>query len=467
MLRVRFSVAILLMLSIVAFGAFAGGSEEEEAQAAEEEGPVTLTYWDHQFPWLVEWNRAAVEEYMAQNPDITIEFSIDHAHQRDLPAMYAGEGPAVSAPHGPKVIQQMMSGQLAPVDLEAFPEFDSYDEMREAFFPGSLDPFTDEEGKIYALPLEYDIPGLTVNEALFREAGLDPSDPDNIPEYWDEVGEIGGQIFAEIGRDEDGNVVYEGWDWPYSNRRSWQRNEIRTIFAQHGARFVDENGNVLVDSPEAVEAMTMMRDLVLDYETGDPNALPGAEGRDWQIFEGTMALGRFLAGEVTKMVASEEVRDDIKVYPYPTVRGRDKIITVRTHAWKVNADLSPREQYEAWRFVNFLTQRWEELAAVGFNPARVDQPDLDMPWYETDWFEQQVEQTQSLQAIPFDVLAAGNVVWEIGAELYGTPEARLRNDEITDVVAEAMEKIILRGDDVQAALTEARERIEGMMSVRQ
>ncbi len=452
---------LVLLLASIAIGAWANGDSEA---AADQEGPVSLSYWEHQFPWLVEWNKAAVADYMAENPDVTITFNIDHAHQRDLPAMFAGEGPSVSAPHGPKVIQQMMARQLAPVDLEAFPEFDTYDEMREAFFPGSLDPFTDENGAIYAIPLEYDIPGLTVNEALLKKAGIDPSEA--IPEYWDELGEVAGKVFSAIGTDESGNVVYEGWDWPYSNRRAWQRNEIRTVFAQYGARFVDEDGNVLVDSPEAVEAMTMMRDLVLKYKTGDPNALPGAEGRDWQIFGGTMAYGRFLAGEVAKMVAGEDVRDNLYIYPYPQVRGKNKVVTVRTHAWKVNADLSPKEQYEAWRFVNFLTQRWEELAIMGFNPVRIDQPNLDVPWYETEWFKQKVQEVQSLQAIPFDLLASGAVVWEIGSGLYGTKEAQLRNDEITDVVANAQERIIFRGDDVQTALTDARKQIEGMMSVR-
>lgn len=453
----------VLVLLIVTMGAWAGG--QGEGEEADDEGPIELTYWDHQFPWLVEWNEAAIEEYEAENPNVTIDFTIDNAHQRVMPAMNAGSGPDIAAPHDAKVVQLMLQDMLAPLDLEAFPELDSYDDVRDSWFPGSLTPFTGPDGTVYAVPLEYNVPGLTVNRNLLEMSGLDPDDPDNIPSTWDDVGRIGGEIFSEIGTDDDGTVVYEGWDWPYSDRRDWQRNEIRTVFAQYGASFITEDNEVVVDSPEAVEAMTMMRDLIREHETGDPDALPGAEGRDWQIFEGTMALGRFVAGELPKMVASSDVADQLEVHPYPQTGEGDSVLTVRSHSLMVNGSISERKQREAWKFVNFLTQRWEELAQVGFNPSRINQPGLDTPWYETDTFEQMREETQTLQSIPIDVLARGDVVWEVDSRLFGTPESQLRANEITDQVAEAMEAIIKGGEDVESALGDAREEIESMLMI--
>lgn len=460
----RFGKPLLavLLVFVIAMGAWAGGGREE---VEAEDGPITLTYWDHQFPWIVEWNKAAIAEYEELNPHVTIEFSIDHAHQRVMPAMFAGSGPDIAAPHDARVVQLMMQGLLSPLNLEAFPELASYDDVRDAWFPGSLTPFTGPDGTVYAVPLEYNVPGLTVNRRLLEMSGLDPDDPENIPKTWEDVGRIGGRIFAEIGRDSSGNIVYEGWDWPYHFRRDWQRNEIRTVFAQFGAAFVTADNRVVVDSPEAVAALQMMRDLIREYETGDPNALPGAEGRDWQIFEGTMALGRFVAGELPKMVAAGDVAEQLEVHPYPQPGHRDPVLTVRSHSLMVNGRISERKQLEAWKFVNFLTQRWQELAQVGFNPSRIRQPDLDVPWYETDWFKQQQTEIATLQSIPIEILARGDVVWEIGPELFGTPESQLRANEITDHVAEAMEAIIFGGEEVESALTAARREIERMLMI--
>ena len=430
----------------------------------EAQNKVTLTYWEHQFPDLVRWTKEAISEYEKLHPDVSIKFSVDYAHKRLLPAMYIGKGPDISAPHGPKVVKLLMMGYLAPVDLNAFPEFNSYDEMREAWFPKSLLPFTDKNGVIYGMPLEYDVPALIVNEKLFRMAGIDPTKEENIPKTWKEVGEIGGKIFAAIGK-ENGKVVYEGWDWAYHYRRSWQRVVIRTILAQYGAKFVNEKGEVVIDSPEAIRAFQMMKDMIHKYKTGDPTATPGAEGRDWQMFNGRLAMGRFLAGEITRMVSPPEVAKYLKVYTYPKPADRERIVTVRTHAWMVNGKISKEKQLEAWKFINFLTKKWKHFAIVGFNPARIKQPGLDVPWYKTDWFKEQMQKYPSLKAIPFETLEKGDVIWLNMHQLYGTDEAVLRADEIADIVADAQERIIFKGEDVEKALKEAKKEIERILMV--
>ena len=456
-------IAVLLLVSAATI--WAGGKKEQPDEAVEEGGPVHLVYWEHQFPWLVKWNKASVKEYIQENPNVKIDFMVDHAHQRMLPAMYAGKGPDLSAPHGPKVIKLMMMGYLSPLDLKAFPEFKTLEEFEAAYFPNSLAPFKDEEGNIYCLPLEYDVPGLIVNTKLFKMAGLDTSSA-NIPKDWDEVGEVGGKIFSSIGKKGD-IIAYEGWDWAYHYRESWQRVHIRTMFAQYGARFVNSKGEVVVDSPQAIEGMQMMKDMIHKYKTGDPSALPGAEGSDWQLFNGTLAMGRFLAGEITKMVAAEEVKDHLEVYRWPKPRGKKTIVTVRTHAWMVNGRASPRNQLESWKFINFMTKKWKDFSIIGFNPARMIQPDVGGPWYESAWFKEQQAKYQSIREIPYDALAKGDVVWETGNKLYGTKEAVLRNDEITDIVARAQERIIFKGEDVAKNLKQARKEIERILMIGQ
>ena len=418
---------------------------------------IKLTYWEHQFPFYVNWTQQMIKEYEKINPNVEIEFMIDYAHERLLPAMFAGTGPDISVPHDAKVVKLMMEGYLAPVRLESFPEFSSYEELEKAYFPGVLDLFK-KDGKIYALPASLEPHMLIVNEKLFRMAGTEPIE-ENIPKHWDEFGEIGGKIFETIGKDEKGNVVYEAFDWSYSERITWRRDDLRTIFAQYGAKFVDKNGNVVVDSPEAIKAITMMKDMIHKYKTGDPNAIPGAEGRDWQVFNGTIAMGVFPGGEIIKMVASPDVKDYLSVYPFPYPRGYEQVIPVRGHVYMVNGSISEEKQIEAWKFINFLTTRWQDLSVVGQMPPRMYLPN-GVAWFETDWYKQQVNNYQTLQHLPLVELAEGRGVWQIGYDLYGTDKARLYADEITDIVGDAMERIIFRNLDVETELKKAKREIE-------
>ena len=223
----------------------------------------------------------------------------------------------------------------------------------------------------------------------------------------------------------------------------------------------------MVDSPQAIEAMQMMKDMIHKYKTGDPNTIPGAEGYDWQLFNGRLAMGRFLAGEITKMVTAEEVTPHIEVYRWPKPAGRETIVTVRTHAWIVNGRTPMRNQVESWRFINFMTKKWQDFSVIGFNPARMIQPDVGGPWYESSWFKQQQAQYQSIREMPFDALAKGDVVWETSKKLYGTDEGVLRNDEITNAVSRAQERIIFKNEDVATNLQQAKKEIERMLMIGQ
>ncbi len=434
-------VVLMIVLSTFVFG----------------EKKITLTYWDHQFPGIVDWTQRMIKEYEKINPNVEIEFSVDYAHERLLPSMYAGTGPDISVPHDAKVVKLMMEGYLAPVRLEAFPEFNSYEDLEKVYFPGVLDLFK-KDGKIYGLPLSLEPHMLLINEKLFRMAGIEPT-PENIPEHWDEVCTIGGDIFEAIGKNEKGITIYEAFDWEYAYRAAWRRDDLRTIFAQYGAKFVDENGNVVVDSPQAVEAVTMMRDMINKCKTGDPNARPGGEDRSWQLFNGTLAMGVFPGGEIYKTSAAEDVVDYLKVYQFPYPRGYEQVIPVRGHVFMVNGSISEEKQIEAWKFINYLTQQWQEQAVLGQMPPRMLLPN-GTPWYETDWFKEQTDKYQSLRNLPLNELAEGKGVWQIGYELYGTDEARLLADEITDIVGDAVDRIIFMNLDVEPQLKEAKKEIE-------
>lgn len=420
--------------------------------AAEEK--VTLDYWEHQYPGIVEWTKKMIKEYEAIHPNVNVEFTIDYMHRRILPAMFVGKGPDAASPHGPKMYKLMVMGYLAPVDLNAFPEFDSYEEMKQAWFKGALDPFT-KDGAIYGIPNEYPVGGLQVNKKLFRKAGIDPEK--NRPRTWDEVGIIGGKIF-KTGK-EGGQINYEGFDWGFYHS-SWERVQIRTIFAQYGAAFVNGEGEAVVDTPQAIEAFQMMKDMIYKYKTGDPNVVVGADNAGWQFAYGNLAMHTGIGGPFQKLMI-EPGKVDLLALPYPHPKGREPVLRTRTHGWIVNKNISERRIHEAWKFINFLTKQWKYDLRLMLNSPRIFIPGLDKPWYETDWFKKKMEEEPLYKGIPYDDLREGRGIWvALSKELYGTDEAVLRSDEITDVVVEAYEKMIFKDIEAEKVLDEAKKRLQ-------
>lgn len=167
----------------------------------------------------------------------------------------------------------------------------------------------------------------------------------------------------------------------------------------------------------------------------------------------------FPGGEIYKGNAAEDVVDYLKVYQFPYPRGYEQVIPVRSHVFMVNGSISEEKQIEAWKFINYLTQQWQELAVLGQMPPRMLLAN-GTPWYETDWFKEQADKYQSLRNLPLNELAEGRAVWQLGYELYGTDEARLHADEITDIVGDAVDRIIFMNLDVEPQLKEAKKEIE-------
>lgn len=435
------------------------GAHSQEAS----EGPFEFAYWDHQWPVIVDWTNKKMRDYEAENSNVTLEYTIDFVHNRFLPAMQAGQGPDIASPHGYRIVQLLLSqgDYLAPVNLDAFPEFDTYDDLRAAYYPGALDPFT-IDGVVYALPGEYTPLATCVNWELMERAGLERTE-DNIPKTWDDIGRLGSIVFEQAKADQSasgGGLEYEGFDFPLYHK-SWQRHRVSTLLAQFGARIIDENNQVVVDSPEAVAAFEVFGRMYNDYSTGDPNIVIDAQDFFFQFGAGTSAIVNGIAGGLQLLSAKPEVAPNIGCYDYIQPKGLEPTVPVQAHAWVVNTNLSEAKQLEAWKFVNYLTQQWQEPATWSINPARIYQPGVDKPWFETDWFKEQMVAKPALESIPFDALMEGDIVWvTVSDSLFGTDEAVLRNIEIRDELVIAQEEIIFKGVPVEKALADAKSRLQ-------
>lgn len=123
------------------------------------------------------------------------------------------------------------------------------------------------DGRYYGIPYTVDLSGLVWNKELFREAGLDPERP---PQTWDELIEYAQLLTKDF--DGDGETDQYGFAIVGSSA-GWQMFGFMPVVWSYGGRLLNDDGTeVLIDSPEAIEALQMWVDLIHKYEVAPKNA---------------------------------------------------------------------------------------------------------------------------------------------------------------------------------------------------
>lgn len=144
-------------------------------------------------------------------------------------------------------------------------------ENADDFYPTLLESFT-YEGTQYCAPKDFSTLGLVINTDAWEAAGLTD---DDVPTTWEELSTVATTLTT------DGQVGL-------SFGAEWQR--IGTFMAQAGGGLVDESGAAVADSPENLEALTFVKEML------DSGALayPADVGTGW----GGEALGTGAAAMV-------------------------------------------------------------------------------------------------------------------------------------------------------------------------
>ena len=244
-------LAIFLSAALISAVPAAAADVVPEASGKTASSEVTkLVIWGHQEEvWNDNYKKIA-DDFMAENPDIEISFEffpyddfeakvqtslISKNSDCDIYEMWGGWG-----------IDYAPTGCLDPIADEVA------EEIRAEAFPSTYGAM-EYDGKIYALPLEFNIEcgGMVVNLHLL---GDDP-----IPTTWDELVEA-----AKKGTVRDGDMFnvrgfdFVGWDG------------VAYTFAEmimsQGASYFNEDGTFNVTSEEAKKAFEALADLVIGEE---------------------------------------------------------------------------------------------------------------------------------------------------------------------------------------------------------
>jgi len=167
--------------------------------------------------------------------------------QKLVSAIAAGGPPDVTIMTGMTLGSNVVAGQLTQldtyIDASGFP----WDQVLEYGRVGCS-----HEGKRYGIPLLPDTRFLFINSAAVREVGLDPMQP---PKTWDELVQWAAKL--DKGAPPDWERV--GFCPMWGNCWVW------TLAWNNGVEQVDDNNNITLNSPQAIEVAYFYKERVEHY----------------------------------------------------------------------------------------------------------------------------------------------------------------------------------------------------------
>ena len=312
-----------------------------------------MRLWSHQNTAFIQANEQIIAKFMEQNPNIEVkyeQFAYNEFIQTLQTSMQAGTEADVIEMFGSWVCSYANGGRLA----EAPPEVMSYSQAQELFYKAPLDGYYCD-GKLYGLPNEFnlEVGGTLVNPALFEAKGVTyPPKWEN----WDQVA-ADGSALAEFDGD---TMVRAGYHFVGSDGLPFLL--LEGILEQGGNYFAEDGKHFNLDTPEAVNTIQKLVDLVQKSKTVDPVLFNDAANQAYQsFFAGNSAssfIGSWAAG-AGKVDFPDLEFDYVNVpplfgteYKYAADAGWGKVVSVN----------SPN-QAAAWKLAKFMTAERENAAA--------------------------------------------------------------------------------------------------------
>jgi len=318
-------LALVTVVSMLAAGcvvptpAAEAPAEEAAAEAEAEKGPaaepVEISIWHGYIETEEETFSQVVEDFMAANPDVTIEtlaVPFDELQNKFQTEVAAGGGPTLVTGPQDRMAGYAEAGLLATID-ESAP------------FLGELVPASVDGGRVGG-----ELVGVPINNkvvAMFYNKSMVEEPPADFDELLAMAAEHGLAISA---------IWFHNYMWGPA----------------FGAQFFDDDLKVVIDSPEGVEAYTYFKQVcesegvTCDANDGDMDTL-FRQGEVAFRFQGPWA-----SGDAIKDLGAENVG----VMAVPPIPGK-----ANPRPWNqsemisMNVDATPEETAAAMRFIEYLT----------------------------------------------------------------------------------------------------------------
>jgi len=335
---------------------------------------TTIKVWLHDHPPRVAIDKAIVAEFEKANPDIKVQYDVipvGEYGQKLLTAFASGSGPDVFMNSSLLVSQYQSAKILAPVDFAALGYAD--EKALTSLYLTGFDGIR-FGCKIYGLPIEVSNWVCYANNAIWKEAGLDPEK--DFPKTWEALPAVMEKLTK---RDANGVPTRRGFDFLWPNRNMFWFVQS-SMFHQQGKEMVDpQTGKIAFDTPAGQRAVQYMIDHVNKYRLGGPqygdsraDLLAGRLGAE-------CSFGLFGIPQMKTANLSYTIR--------PAPRFADAVNDNGFDAYAfymmVNARSAPANQKAAWKYARMYLDRSVELfEKAGLFVPR--QEVLTSPGYKSD-----------------------------------------------------------------------------------
>ncbi len=360
--------------------------------------------------YIAEWNAA--------NPDYpVVPEVVGWAQCQDKATTLAAAG----SPAGIAYVGSRTLKEFALSDLIV--EVPMTDEEKASYYPNIVGTVT-FEGTQWGVPIAFSTKALYWNKELFREAGLDPEKP---PTTWAEEIEYARMIKEKTGK--------AGYGLPAKTFDNTMHQFLHWVYTNNG-KVVDDEGNIVLDSPEVLAALQAYKDIT-------PYSVEGATAYEQNEIRAIFLDGS--VGMIQAAVSSAFLLKDTDIdwgvtdLPLgPDAEGKGTLLI--TDSLAVFKDSGVEEK--AVEFAKFITQpkiqeEYEAGGLAGLTPLR--------------------------PSAAVDAMVAADPYWQpyIDGIEFGGPEPLFTDYRgLQNVMIEMVQSVVTGSAEPQEALTKAAEALE-------
>jgi multiple sugar transport system substrate-binding protein len=421
--------------SVVAVGAvlaMTGCAASSESGSAEN---VSITFSSYNYGTAGaagEGTQALLDRFAELHPEITV---VPEA----VPAsdVLTKTKTAVAAGIAPDVVQlgySKLAEGMETVPIQSIEEIagDEWADHVDGINPALVETGT-SDGTVKALPYTVSIPTVFYNADLFRAAGLDPETP---PDSIEGISEAAAAITA--------TGSYGAYFGIVDTAKS--DYVTQSVINSAGGAIVDADGEVTLDSPEAIAGLQAVQDLTTD-------GLQPAVSVDDAVAafsSGTLGMLVMTTAVMASIETAAEGNFELRTGAFPSF-GDEEARPTHSGASLVILSDDEAKQKASWELVKFLTGKEGYTMVtelIGYLPLRADL--ATDPEYLAGYFAE-----NTLLLPPLKQL-------ETLAPYLSFPGPKA-NQATVLLQDNAVSPIVLRGADVEDTLTEAADRIRELV----
>lgn len=333
-----------LAIGAVALTLLAAGCSSSDDDGGGDTGGAIggdIRIWTHTNKSFNKAYQALADEYMAENPDVSISletFEYDTYIQTLQTSLPAGTEADVLQMFGSWTCSY--SSNLAPVPSDVA----TVDEAQDEFFKGPLGGYVCDD-ELYGLPQESNVEyGATlVNTAMAEDAGV-------TLDGWDSYDDFKADAKAMTVTSGD-KISRSGYHFTTNDGISYT---FLSLILQNGGAYIAEDGTFTFTTPEAKESLELMKSFV-DEGIVDPVLFDDVS--NWVgdcFFTEQCAMG--LVGPWVVPEYAGDFPDVAAVTEYVALPTLENGEFAADSGWGLTTSAASEEQDVAWDFISYVTQ---------------------------------------------------------------------------------------------------------------